>query len=50
MDLYLITLSVLAIIGIITLYIVVSSFFKKEKKNLTTLNLPLDNKSKWWYN
>lgn len=50
MDLYLITLSVLAVIGIITLYIVVSSFFKKEKKNFTTLNLPLDNKGKWWYN
>lgn len=50
MNLYLITLSILAIIGIIALYIVVISFFKKEKKNLTTLNLPLDNKDKWWYN
>ena len=49
-DITYVTLSILAIIGIITVYQVIKAWYSKEKKTFTTLNLPLDNKGKWWYN
>jgi hypothetical protein len=49
MDTY-ITLSILLGLMVYCVYFVLRAYFSKEKKNFTTLNLPLDNKGKWWYN
>ena len=49
MDTY-ITLSVLLVCGLIGMIMLVSTFYKHEKKNFHSYDFPLDNKDKWWYN
>ena len=45
-----VTLSILFICGVSFLIWLLKSFFNHEKNSFTTLNKPLDNKNKWWYN
>ncbi len=45
-----ITLTVLLIATIWAIVKVYSALAEREKNFSSTLNLPLDNKGKWWYN
>lgn len=49
MDTY-ITLSILLISAIVFIVWLLKNYFKREKKNFHSYDLPLDNKNKWWYN
>ena len=49
-DITYVTLSILAIIGICMAYQIIRAWYSKEKKYFSTLNQPLKNKGKWWYN
>ena len=49
MDTY-ITLTILLISSFVFMVWLLVNYFKHEKKFFTTLNLPLDNKGKEWYN
>ena len=49
MDTY-ITLTVLLIGSLIFAVWLLKNYFKHEKNFFTTLNLPLDNRGKEWYN
>ena len=49
MDTY-ITLSILLISSICFIVWLLKNYFKREKKNFHSYDLPLDNKNKWWYN
>lgn len=45
-----ITLILLSILMVKILVFLLKAMIKKDKKSFSTLNLPLDNKGKWWYN
>jgi len=49
MDTY-VTLSCLLISGIVFVGWLIKQHFSHEKNFFDTLNKPLDNKDKWWYN
>ena len=50
MDTY-ITLTILSVGMVWLVYWILKNFYEHDyKKNYTTLNKPLDNKGKWWYN
>lgn len=45
-----VTLTILLILCVWAIIKVYSSLADHDKDSYTTLNLPLDNKGKWWYN
>ena len=47
---YLLTLITLTVGAVWFLNWLVHQMYDHDKKNNTTLNKPLDNKGKWWYN
>lgn len=45
-----ITLSILLILCVWAIIKIFTALWERDKDCYTTLNLPLDNKNKWWYN